>query len=235
MSTRFLLNPKLFPFATMIFQALAAVVITFDCLVRITPDIFIDTCGIAYGYPFIKVLGGCSVIAYVHYPHISSDMMNLVREQRPSYNNDSTISKNTLLTYCKLVYYIALGKLYSFVGLFADTVVVNSTWTEEHISELWSFPSPKSTATTTTTRQEKERFTVAITNWGLGIETTRYLVKIYPPCNIEQLLQSPVEPASATTKRRTRAILSVAQFRPEKGHILQLLALKTLITRDPKK
>jgi alpha-1,2-mannosyltransferase len=228
MNTRFLLNPKLFPFATMIFQVIAAVVITFDCLIRITPDIFIDTCGIAYGYPFIKVLGGCSVVSYVHYPHISSDMMNLVREQRPSYNNDSKISKNMILTYCKLVYYIALGKLYSFVGLFADTVVVNSTWTEEHISELWSFPSTKGKV------ENDRQFHVAVTNWGFGIlQTTRYLMKIYPPCNIEQLVLPPIEPLSSS--KRQRAVLSVAQFRPEKGHILQLLALKTLIARDPKK
>lgn len=207
----------------MIFQVIAAVVISFDCLLRLTPDIFIDTCGIAYGYPFIKLLGGCSVVSYVHYPHISSDMMNLVREQRPSYNNDSAISKNTILTYLKLLYYILLGKLYSFVGLFADTVVVNSTWTEEHISELWSFPYNQNT--------KNQKFRIANTHWGLGIQSTRYLMKIYPPCNIQQLLDQSI----IIIKPRIRAVLSVAQFRPEKGHMLQLLAFKGLLMKDPKK
>lgn len=160
------------------------------------------------------------MVAYVHYPHISTDMMNLVREQRPSYNNDSRISKNTFLTYIKLAYYIALGKLYSYSGLFADTVIVNSSWTENHIADLWDFP----------VGSLNQRFRVAVTYWGLGIQTTRYLVKIYPPCNIEQLLRLPID-----SDKRARAMLSVAQFRPEKGHILQLLALKALRTEDPKK
>jgi len=38
-------------------------------------DVFIDTIGVAFAYPLVKLLFGVKVVSYTHYPTISSDMM----------------------------------------------------------------------------------------------------------------------------------------------------------------
>jgi alpha-1,2-mannosyltransferase len=46
------------------------------------------------------------------------------------------------MTYVKLVYYLIFAAMYGFVGSFAEVVLVNSTWTCNHIRSLWRL-SPK--------------------------------------------------------------------------------------------
>lgn len=56
----------------MLGQALASVYVGLECLLRAVPDVFIDTTGAAFTYPIAKLLCGCTVVAYVHYPMIST-------------------------------------------------------------------------------------------------------------------------------------------------------------------
>jgi alpha-1,2-mannosyltransferase len=96
--------------------------------------------GYAFTYPIFKLFGGCEVIAYVHYPTISKDMLNLVFERRPSYNNDANISSSSAKTKAKFIYYSLFAKLYGWMGSFAGLVMVNSNWTKDHIDEIWKIP-----------------------------------------------------------------------------------------------
>ena len=89
-----LLEARWYPIATMLFQSLGSVFVGLECLYRYQPDVFCDTMGAAFTYPLAKRIAGLDVIAYVHYPIISSDMLQKVREQRPSYNNDANIAGN---------------------------------------------------------------------------------------------------------------------------------------------
>ncbi|KAL9185136.1 hypothetical protein ACHAXT_002913 [Thalassiosira profunda] len=103
----------------------------------VTPHVFVDTTGCAFTFFVAKVLAGCKVATYVHYPTISTDMLSLVRERRPSYNNDAKIAANPLVTYAKLAYYSMFAVCYGLVGSLADLTMVNSTWTKGHIQYLW--------------------------------------------------------------------------------------------------
>lgn len=38
----------------------------------------VDTMGYSFTYPLFRYLGGCRVACYVHYPTISSDMVDRV-------------------------------------------------------------------------------------------------------------------------------------------------------------
>ena len=38
-------------------------------------DIFVDTMGVGFGYPFIKILFGAKIYSYTHYPIVSNDML----------------------------------------------------------------------------------------------------------------------------------------------------------------
>jgi alpha-1,2-mannosyltransferase len=111
--------------------------LAYKALEQVTPHVFFDTTGCAFTYFVARVLAGCRVAAYVHYPTISTDMLSLVWERRPSYNHNAHLAKSTLVTYVKLVYYALFAILYGFCGSLANLVMVNSTWTCGHICMLW--------------------------------------------------------------------------------------------------
>ena len=75
--------------------------------------------------------------------------------------------------------------LYGACGRCSDVALVNSSWTEAHIKELWTEES--------------------------------LIKKVFPPCDITRLLSIPLERSEDQI-----LILSVAQFRPEKDHMLQV-------------
>lgn len=55
---------------TLIGQSLGSVWLGMEALKIIVPDVYIDTMGYAFTFPLFKLLAGCSVGAYVHYPTI---------------------------------------------------------------------------------------------------------------------------------------------------------------------
>ena len=92
------------------------------------------------------------------------------------------------------------------MGRFADCVIVNSSWTEEHINEIWN----------------------------CALKTHR----VYPPCDVEIFKEIPLPEEHATdliNMDKKIRIVSIAQFRPEKDHPLQLRAmykLRQIISSD---
>lgn len=122
---------------TLLGQSLGSMVLAFEALQLALPDIFIDSTGFAFTYPLAKVLGGCRVVTYTHYPTISTDMLNMVFSRRPSYNNDSVVAESTIASGVKYIYYWMFAGMYRFAGKFADLVMVNSSWTYGHIASLW--------------------------------------------------------------------------------------------------
>jgi len=169
-----------YPYFTLLGQSLGSIVLGIEALRLFQPDIYIDTMGYAFTLPLFCLIAGCKVSCYVHYPTISSDMMNKVIQQKGERKTISSI---------KLVYYQLFAKLYGIVGWFADSIMVNSSWTEEHINSLWRRP------------------------------LSTY--KVYPPCDTSDLLSIPLE----RLKDKSIKIVSLAQFRPEKDHPLQLKAM----------
>mmetsp|Transcript_17189 Transcript_17189/g.26049 ORF Transcript_17189/g.26049 Transcript_17189/m.26049 type:complete len:382 (+) Transcript_17189:421-1566(+) len=136
---------------TLIMESWDTITMAWNALNQLCPTIYIDTTGCAFTFWVAKVLAGCHVVAYVHYPTISTDMLQLVWERRPSYNNAQV---TTVSSYIKLVYYGAFAILYGTTGSLADLVMVNSTWTYNHIRSLWR-----------------------------GIPDSKLHI-VYPPCNI---------------------------------------------------
>lgn len=97
-------------------------------------DIFVDTTGIAYAYPLVKVMFPTKIFSYTHYPTVSEDMVATVAEGRKQFNNEATGGPKQMI---KLVYYRILIGLYKICGRFADQVAANSSWTHGHCKSLW--------------------------------------------------------------------------------------------------
>ena len=72
--------------------------------------------------------------------------------------------------------------------------MTNSSWTQNHVSKLWGKARTK--------RGKKHDISV-----------------VFPPCAVEEL-ESKIQVDEASEKHRTRDLLYIAQFRPEKMHHL---------------
>ena len=126
-----------YPVLTMLGQSAGSMLLALVCLLYFLPDVWVDTTGCAFTYPVAALIGRCRIAAYVHYPTISTDMLSMVREQRPSYNNDRAVAGSPWKSRLKLVYYHGFAVLYGLCGWFVSLVMVNSSWTAAHIRALW--------------------------------------------------------------------------------------------------
>uniref|UniRef100_A0A8C2LX98 GDP-Man:Man(3)GlcNAc(2)-PP-Dol alpha-1,2-mannosyltransferase n=1 Tax=Cricetulus griseus TaxID=10029 RepID=A0A8C2LX98_CRIGR len=106
---RYLVEDSRYPHFTLLGQSLGSVLLGWEALTQRVPDVYIDSMGYAFTLPL-----------YVHYPTISTDMLSVVKNQNTGFNNVAFISRNALL--CKA----------------NDVVMVNSSWTLNHILLLWN-------------------------------------------------------------------------------------------------
>lgn len=196
----------------MVGQSIGSAVVALECLFRLTPDIFCDTTGAAFAYPLVRLLTGASIVAYVHYPTISTDMINRVRELRPSYNNNRRIATSVAISFVKILYYRLFARLYGAAGSLVRVAMVNSSWTKGHIKQLWFDHT---------------------SNRDARLNALRL---VYPPCNTAYLQAAAEETSLEQLLSRTSSecrnmwrclenrtvVVSIGQFRPEKDHLLQI-------------
>jgi len=190
--TRWMLEARYYPRFTLLGQSIGSIFTGLECILRAGVHVWVDTTGAAFTYPVAHYLGGARVVAYVHYPTVSTDMLATVSSNVVSFNNSAVIASSPLLTRVKVAYYRAFARAYGAAGRCAapSGVMANSRWTAAHIRELW----------------------------GGDVSI------VYPPCPTEALASLPMVP-------RDRTIVSLAQFRPEKDHAVQLRAFAELRSR----
>ncbi|KAK9297536.1 hypothetical protein QLX08_008773 [Tetragonisca angustula] len=133
-------EPSMYPYFTLLGQSFGSLWLALEALNTFVPDIYIDTMGYAFTYPLFRYIGGCRVATYTHYPTISTDMLRHVYRRTVSHNNSRAIARNPFLSAAKLVYYKLFGLIYGWVGSRAEIIMVNSSWTEEHINAIWKCP-----------------------------------------------------------------------------------------------
>lgn len=191
---RNLVEARIYPVFTLLGQSLGSMVLGLEAILKFVPTIYIDTMGYAFTLPLFKFLGNCEVACYVHYPTISTDMLQRVSQRTVAHNNRAVISRSPLLTSAKLFYYRSFAYIYGMCGRCADAVMVNSSWTKGHIVDLWKVPG--------------------------------HTFMVYPPCDIAEFKSISHDEETATAKEFR--VLSIAQFRPEKDHALQLKVIAEL-------
>ena len=116
LSCRGWIEPKRYPVATLIGQALGSMILAAEALLRAPPDVLVDTTGLAYCFPLVRVAGVRHLSCYVHYPIVQSDMLGAVASRQAAHNNAAFYAKSALRSALKLAYYRALLALYSLAG-----------------------------------------------------------------------------------------------------------------------
>ncbi|XP_070694835.1 GDP-Man:Man(3)GlcNAc(2)-PP-Dol alpha-1,2-mannosyltransferase-like [Pempheris klunzingeri] len=224
---RVLVEAGSYPHFTLLGQSAGSMFLGWEALTAFVPDLYVDSMGYAFTLPIFRYLGGCKVASYVHYPTVSTDMLSVVRERNPRFNNADFISRNPMLSAVKVVYYCCFALLYGLAGSCSDVIMVNSTWTLGHILALWRSPSRTSVvyppcdvrAFLDVQLEEEEEDDEMEEGWEeLGRE-----------------LGSGEEEEEGGGRggehRKCHTIVSVGQFRPEKDHCLQIRAFRKLLDR----
>lgn len=170
--------------------------------------------------------------AYVHYPTISTDMLSslsAVSEEGEGQTQGLNAGAGQgLKGNLKRWYWVLFAKLYSWVGSFVDVVMTNSTWTQNHIQQLWG-PRPKKVRCV-----DSLILSYQLSRQGAPTEHARYPIEVvFPPVAVEEL-EEQIEVSEATEKERGPYLLYIAQFRPEKNHQLILHAFAELVQSWPK-
>lgn len=202
---QYLLGEKYWSHFTLLGQAYGGNRVGYEALGQLVPDVFIDTMGCAFALPPVKLFSQqVRVGAYIHYPTISTDMLQRVRRRRAGHTNAAWVASSWPLTMLKLLYYHLFAAAYGSALRAADAIAVNGSWTREHIEAL--LPPRLPTVRT---------------------PVLPPVHVVYPPCDTERFCDLPLD------ERQPRSIVSLAQFRPEKEHETQLRIVHELVTRYP--
>lgn len=192
---------------TLLGQLLGTIWMAQDAMSRLIPDIFIDTTGHAFTLPIVKAVSRTTRVgAYIHYPTVSTDMLSRVHQRRTGHTNSGLVANSAVFSYIKLVYYRIYAVAYGWALRHADALAVNGNWTRAHIEQIMSkrvIGAP---------RKASELPPVHV---------------VYPPCDTASFAAFPLR------GRSQGKIVSLAQFRPEKEHSVQLKALKAMLTAHP--
>ncbi|XP_078050641.1 ALG11 alpha-1,2-mannosyltransferase isoform X1 [Augochlora pura] len=130
----------MYPYFTLLGQSLGSIWLGIEALNSYVPDIYIDTMGYAFTYPLFRYIGGCRIATYTHYPTISTDMLRHIYRRVISHNNRRIIARNPFLSAAKIAYYKLFAFIYGWAGSCAEIIMVNSSWTEDHINAIWKCP-----------------------------------------------------------------------------------------------
>jgi alpha-1,2-mannosyltransferase len=190
-------------------QSIGSLVLAWDAFSLLTPDIFVDTMGYAFALGFSKILlQDVPTGAYVHYPTISTDMLESLDPDSNMGGQGVNAGRGTgLRGLGKKAYWHIFAAFYSWVGASIDIVMTNSSWTLDHIRALWG-------------------------EWRHELKKER-AIAVYPPVAVEEL-EREVEVSEASEAKRVPVLLYIAQFRPEKNHQLILTAFaKFKATKTP--
>lgn len=185
-------------------------ILAWDAFSLLVPDVFIDTMGYAFALGLCRFLfPSIPTGAYVHYPTISTDMLESLDPTSAVGSQGVNAGQGTgARGKVKKIYWQKFATLYCWVGATIDVVMTNSTWTQTHIKKLWG-PQREGDA-------RKSPISV-----------------VYPPVAVSEM-EEEVEVSERSEKKRGPIIVYIAQFRPEKNHQLILQSFAEFIKRGSK-
>ena len=127
LSHRRLVESSTWPHFTLVGQLFGSIILTIEAILKCPPDVWCDTMGYPFGYPWVWHLLRIPVVTYTHYPVMSSDMLNKLSHE-----------KQTVKVLVKRAYWKLFMMYYHHMGSFVSVASTNSSWTNDHISRIWT-------------------------------------------------------------------------------------------------
>ncbi|KAG2125816.1 glycosyltransferase family 4 protein [Suillus clintonianus] len=230
---RRLVEDAAWPRFTLLGQSLGSMILAWEALAQVIPDLYIDSMGYAFTFHVVAWItkGSIPMGAYVHYPTISTDMLARVKARKAGHTNRGDVAGSLVLSYGKIWYYRFLMYHYSLALSRPSFIMANSSWTKNHVDAILSHSDPVMNTLhylnplillrlfATTFKRSRELHTEPANK-------KREAKIVYPPCDTREMEQFSLD-------ERERIILSIAQFRPEKDHPAQLRAFAQLLADHP--
>ncbi|KAL2864627.1 alpha-1,2-mannosyltransferase ALG11 [Aspergillus lucknowensis] len=211
LTTRKYVQSSMYPYMTLLGQSLGSLIVAYDAFTLLAPDIFVDTMGYAFAIALCKLLfPSVPTGAYVHYPTISTDMLQSLDDKSGLKGVNAGAGKGLKGT-LKRKYWLAFASLYGWVGSHVDVVMCNSSWTSAHIRTIWG-PARHNPLLSSSPLKYKDP------------------VVVFPPTAVSEI-QSTIPVTRETEATRKPTILYIAQFRPEKNHPLILRSFARFLER----
>ncbi|KAF6755846.1 mannosyltransferase [Ephemerocybe angulata] len=207
------------PRLTLLGQSIGSMWLAWEAMSKLIPDLYIDTMGYAFSFHIASLLGRAPIGAYVHYPTISTDMVKRVQSRTRWHTNTDSISSSAFLSQAKLLYYRVFMYYYAVSLRTASFLMVNSTWTKEHIDAILQYSNPILDILNLLPP-------LVLLKLFTSDSAPKSATIVYPPCDTKELSLFGLE-------KRERVILSLAQFRPEKDHSAQIHAFHQLLEKHP--
>ncbi|RHZ55207.1 alpha-1,2-mannosyltransferase ALG11 [Aspergillus thermomutatus] len=207
LTTRKYVLSSMYPYMTLLGQSLGSLVVAYDAFNLLVPDVFLDTMGYAFTLAFCKMLfPSVPTGAYVHYPTISTDMLQSLDDSTGLKGVNAGAGKG-VKGQVKRKYWLAFARLYGWVGGHVDVVMCNSSWTSAHIRTIWGPARTRS--------------------------TFKDPAVIFPPTAVSEI-ESTITVDADSERSREPIILYIAQFRPEKNHPLVLRSFARFLNERKK-
>lgn len=115
----YLIDPGLYPVLTLVGQALGSMVLAYEAISNLMPDVWVDTVGLAFSYPVVAKFAHIPIVSYTHYPFIQDDMLDTLAWWSP-----------------KRVYWNILLWAYHWASRFSTVPMANGTWTTSHLKKF---------------------------------------------------------------------------------------------------
>ncbi|KAI5286772.1 asparagine-linked glycosylation protein [Ascosphaera aggregata] len=194
---------NMYPYFTLLGQSIGSMILAMEAFSSLVPDIFVDTMGYSFALALSHLLfPRVPTGAYVHFPTISTDMLESLDDTTNMKGVNSGAGKG-FRGAVKRFYWILFARLYSWTGGQIDVVTCNSSWTADHIRLIWT-PS-----------RSNQRYPEPDV--------------LFPPIAVNELIQSiDITPTSERTIREP-LLVYLAQFRPEKNHPLIIKAFASFL------
>ncbi|KAG1727063.1 glycosyltransferase family 4 protein [Suillus paluster] len=222
---RRLVEDAAWPRFTLLGQSLGSMILAWEALAQVIPDLYIDSMGYAFTFHVVAWItkGSIPMGAYVHYPTISTDMLARVKARKVGHTNRGDVAGSVVLSRGKIWYYRFLMYHYSLALSRPSFLMANSSWTKNHVDAILSHSDTVMNVLHYISPFAILRFFTAAFKEPSNPREAKI---VYPPCDTREMAQFPLD-------ARERIILSIAQFRPEKDHSTQLRAFAQLLADHP--
>lgn len=195
------------PFLSTLLRAVGSMMLAYEALGVLVPDVFVDTAGFAFAYPLVAWLVNVPVVSYVHAPQV------LVPKHGGAGGSDDNGGKKKKAGLVRRAWmrgcWTGLALVYAFVGSYASVVMANGTWTQQHMQRLWWIgkSSSVSTAGNSSSKQAKDSKSTSVSKIEL----------VFPPCDVGSIGERSHPGGGGGS---AQDIVYIAPFRPQKQHEL---------------
>lgn len=120
-----------YPHFTLLGQLVGTLLLTWEAIQQLLPDIWVDTMGLPASYALVLSILKIPICAYVHYPIIQNEMFSKL-----GYRG---LFSSPVVVLVKHYYWSALSFLYAYLGSRVDVSLANGSWTLDHMKRAWPY------------------------------------------------------------------------------------------------